>query len=71
MPEEADYPHGKISIPYAQLGSWRLWRLRGYPVHRFNDKAAIYYSAKLHDSYWDWSELRDDMNWSVGVGVRA
>jgi hypothetical protein len=24
-----------------------LWRMRGYPSRRFNDKAAVYYSAEL------------------------
>jgi hypothetical protein len=31
-----------------------LWRMRGYPTQRFNDKAAIYYAAELRlIPYWN------------------
>ncbi len=43
-------PNGKISNrPPAYTGSTLggLWRMRGYPTQRFNDKAAIYYAAEL------------------------
>ena len=79
-------------------------RLRSYPLGRFSDGAAIYYSAELRlipgwnpvkdwpfirktpMRWWQWvgfveagrvapewkfSELMDDMNWTVGLGVRT
>ena len=42
--------NGKITNrPPAYTGSTLggLWRMRGFPTQRFNDKAAIYYAAEL------------------------
>ncbi|HMP73523.1 MAG TPA: BamA/TamA family outer membrane protein [Kiritimatiellia bacterium] len=40
-----------------------LWRMRGYPSQRFNDKAAIYYSAELRmiphwNPFHDWPAIQ-------------
>jgi hypothetical protein len=40
-----------------------LWRMRGYPSQRFNDKAAIYYSAELRvipqwNPFHDWPGIQ-------------
>ena len=43
-------PNGEIkNRPPAYTGSTLggIWRMRGYPSQRFNDKAAVYYSAEL------------------------
>ena len=45
----------------ATLGG--LWRMRGYPSQRFNDKAAVYYSAELRvipewNPFKDWAQLQ-------------
>lgn len=46
----------------ATLGG--LWRMRGYPAQRFNDRSAIYYSAELRlTPHWNpfdsWSAVQD------------
>lgn len=43
----------------ATLGG--LWRMRGYPAQRFNDKAAVYYSAELR-VIPEWNPF-EDMPW--------
>jgi hypothetical protein len=45
-----EQPDGEIkNRPPAYTGSTLggIWRMRGYPSQRFNDKAAVYYSAEL------------------------
>jgi hypothetical protein len=45
-----EQPGGRIdNRPPAYTGSTLggLWRMRGYPSQRFNDRAAVYYSAEL------------------------
>jgi hypothetical protein len=49
-PTWEEKPDGSIANnPPAYTGSTLggLWRMRGYPTQRFNDKAAMYYSAEL------------------------
>ena len=46
----------------ATLGG--LWRMRGYPTQRFNDRSAIYYAAELRlTPHWNpfdnWSAIQD------------
>jgi hypothetical protein len=46
----------------ATLGG--LWRMRGFPTQRFNDRSAIYYSAELRlTPHWNpfenWSAVQD------------
>lgn len=46
----------------ATLGG--LWRMRGYPAQRFNDRAAIYYSAEMRltprwNPFDGWSAVQD------------
>lgn len=46
----------------ATLGG--LWRMRGYPTQRFNDRSAVYYSAELRlTPHWnpfdDWPVVQD------------
>lgn len=48
----------------ATLGG--LWRMRGYPTQRFNDRSAIYYSAELRlTPHWnpfdDWPAVQDHL----------
>ena len=47
-----------------------LWRMRGYPSQRFNDKAAVYYSAELRMiprwnpfERWDWIQKYVGIRW--------
>jgi hypothetical protein len=47
-----------------------LWRMRGYPSQRFNDKAAVYYSAELRMIprwnpflHWDWIQKYVGIQW--------
>ena len=47
-----------------------LWRLRGYPSQRFNDKAAVYYAAELRliprwnpFKHWDWIQKYVGIQW--------
>jgi hypothetical protein len=49
-PTWEEQPNNKISNrPPAYTGSTLggLWRMRGFPTQRFNDKAAVYYAAEL------------------------
>jgi outer membrane protein assembly factor BamA len=49
-PTWEEHPNNKISNrPLAYTGSTLggLWRMRGFPTQRFNDKAAVYYAAEL------------------------
>lgn len=48
--------HRPPSYKGANLGG--LWRLRGYPATRFNDKAAIYYGLEYRHTL-KWNPLRD------------
>lgn len=46
----------------ATLGG--LWRMRGYPTQRFNDRSAVYYSAELRltpqwNPFDDWPAVQD------------
>jgi hypothetical protein len=44
-------PDGKVNNrPPAYVGATLggLWRMRGFPTQRFNDRAATYYAAELH-----------------------
>lgn len=43
--ENGQVKHGPPPFAGATLGG--LWRMRGYPTQRFNDKASIYYAAEL------------------------
>jgi hypothetical protein len=64
---------GKIdNRPPAYTGSTLggLWRMRGYPSQRFNDKAAVYYSAELRViprwnpfERWDWIQKYVGIRW--------
>jgi hypothetical protein len=47
-----------------------LWRMRGYPSQRFNDQAAVYYSAELRliprwnpFERWDWIQQYVGIQW--------
>ncbi len=47
-----------------------LWRLRGYPSQRFNDRAAVYYAAELRliprwnpFKRWDWLQKYVGIQW--------
>jgi hypothetical protein len=47
-----------------------LWRLRGYPSQRFNDRAAVYYAAELRliprwnpFKRWDWIQKYVGIQW--------
>jgi len=68
-----EQPGGKIeNRPPAYTGSTLggLWRMRGYPSQRFNDKAAVYYSAELRliprwnpFERWDWVQKYVGIQW--------
>jgi hypothetical protein len=68
-----EQPGGKIdNRPPAYTGSTLggLWRMRGYPSQRFNDKAAVYYSAELRViprwnpfERWDWIQKYVGIRW--------
>ena len=52
----------------ATLGG--LWRMRGYPTQRFNDRSAIYYSAELRMTpewnpfkNWPWLQKHLGVDW--------
>lgn len=56
-----EHSDGQISNrPPAYTGSTLggLWRMRGYPTQRFNDKAAVYYAAELR-LVPDWNPFDD------------
>jgi len=47
-----------------------LWRMRGYPTQRFNDMAAVYYSAEVRMiprwnpfKHWDWIQKYVGIQW--------
>jgi len=48
--------HRPPSYKGGNLGG--LWRLRGYPATRYNDKAAIYYGLEYRHTL-DWNPLKD------------
>jgi len=66
-------PDGAIeNRPPAYTGSTLggLWRMRGYPSQRFNDKAAVYYAAELRliprwnpFKHWDWIQKYVGIQW--------
>jgi hypothetical protein len=66
-------PDGTIdNRPPAYTGSTLggLWRMRGYPAQRFNDKAAVYYAAELRliprwnpFKRWDWLQKYVGILW--------
>lgn len=68
-----EQPDGTIdNRPPSYTGSTLggLWRLRGYPSQRFNDKAAIYYAAELRliprwnpFNRWDWLQKYVGIQW--------
>ena len=68
-----EQPNGRIdNRPPAYAGSTLggLWRMRGYPDQRFNDKAAIYYAAELRliphwnpFKRWDWIQKYVGIQW--------
>ena len=68
-----EQPNGAIeNRPPAYTGSTLggLWRMRGYPSQRFNDKAAIYYAAELRliprwnpFERWDWIQKYVGIQW--------
>ena len=66
-----EQPVGKIeNRPPAYTGSTLggLWRMRGFPSQRFNDKAAVYYSAELRViPRWNPFEHRDWIQKYVGI----
>ena len=65
-------PDGTISNrPPAYTGSTLggLWRLRGFPTQRFNDKAAIYYAAELR-MIPEWNPFNNWPRIQKYVGIR-
>ncbi len=66
-------PDGDIADrPPAYTGSTLggLWRMRGYPSQRFNDKAAVYYAAELRliphwnpFEQWQWVQKQVGIQW--------
>ena len=66
-------PGGRVdNRPPAYTGSTLggLWRMRGYPSQRFNDKAAVYYSVELRViprwnpfEHWDWIQKYVGIRW--------
>ncbi len=66
-------PDGSIDHappPYTGSSLGGLWRMRAYPSQRFNDQAAIYYSAELRlipewnpFDYWNWIQRHLDVQW--------
>jgi len=66
-------PDGSIANnPPAYTGSTLggLWRMRGFPTQRFNDKAAVYYSAELRMipewnpfDRWPWIQQHVGIQW--------
>ena len=68
-----EQPNGEIkNRPPAYTGSTLggIWRMRGYPSQRFNDKAAVYYSAELRViprwnpfNGWPWIQKYVGIQW--------
>ncbi len=68
-----EQPGGEIeNRPPAYTGSTLggIWRMRGYPSQRFNDKAAVYYSAELRIiprwnpfNGWPWIQKYVGIQW--------
>ncbi len=68
-----EQPNGQIeNRPPAYTGSTLggLWRMRGYPSQRFNDKAAVYYAAELRliprwnpFERWHWIQKYVGIQW--------
>jgi outer membrane translocation and assembly module TamA len=68
-----EQPDGEIkNRPPAYTGSTLggIWRMRGYPSQRFNDKAAVYYSAELRIiprwnpfNGWPWIQKYVGIQW--------
>jgi outer membrane protein assembly factor BamA len=68
-----EQPDGTVDYrPPSYTGSTLggLWRLRGYPSQRFNDKAAVYYAAELRliprwnpFKRWDWIQKYVGIQW--------
>ena len=68
-----EQPGGRIeNRPPAYTGSTLggPWRMRGFPSQRFNDKAAVYYSAELRViprwnpfEHWDWIQKYVGIRW--------
>jgi hypothetical protein len=59
--ENGEIDHRPPAYAGATLGG--LWRMRGYPSQRFNDKAAVYYAAEARFiPHWNpfdrWPELQ-------------
>ncbi len=57
-----DIRHRSPAYTGATLGG--LWRMRGYPTQRFNDRSAIYYSAELRltprwNPFDSWGAVQD------------
>jgi len=72
-PSWEEQPDGSIeNRPPAYTGSTLggLWRMRGYPSQRFNDKAAIFYAAELRMiprwnpfEGWSWIQQHVGVQW--------
>jgi len=72
-PSWDEQPDGAIeNRPPAYTGSTLggIWRMRGYPVQRFNDKAAVYYAAELRlipqwnpFERWTWLQQHVGIQW--------
>jgi len=68
-PSWNELPNGNVTSgppPYTGSSLGGLWRMRGFPSSRFNDKAAIYYSAELrltpHANPFDrWSWIQEHL----------
>ena len=68
-----EQPNGMVkNRPPAYTGSTLggIWRLRGYPSQRFNDKAAVYYAAELRMiprwnpfNGWPWIQQYVGIQW--------
>jgi hypothetical protein len=63
-----DIDHRAPAYTGATLGG--LWRLRGYPAQRFNDRSAIYYAAELRLTpewnpfdNWTWLQKHVGVEW--------
>jgi len=56
--------------PYTGSALGGLWRMKGFPNGRFNDKAAIYYSAEMRLTphwnpfvNWEWIQEKAGVDW--------
>jgi len=68
-----EQPDGDITHrppPYTGATLGGLWRMRAYPSQRFNDQAAVYYSAELRMipywnpfDYWPWLQKHLGVQW--------